>query len=133
LHAALTLTVMLHDCFAPTLAPQVFVCENNFDPAKAMPLMYSVAFPASVSDTACGGLHLTPHPRKHEKEQPKDRLVGDNVTVVLSAPVPLRVTFCGLPVALSAIDPVEVRSCQGGISVAAIGYRRLDCAIPAPE
>ena len=99
--------MMLQDCFAPKLVPQLFVCEKR--PVVVMSVMYSVALPASVRDTVCGGVQLQWQKRKHVKKQEKDRLVGARVTTVPSAPVPLRETFCGLPAALSVILNAAMR------------------------
>jgi hypothetical protein len=82
---------MLQDCVALKLVPQVFVSEKRL-PVVVMSVTYSVALPASVSDTVCGGLQNQWNPRTGENVQSKDRLVGATVTLVLNAPMPLSAT-----------------------------------------
>jgi hypothetical protein len=59
-----------------------------------MPLIVNVVVPTFVSVTACAELVLP------MATVPKFRLVGESFAVV---PIPLRLTFCGLPAALSVM------------------------------
>ncbi len=70
-----------------------------------MLLIVSGAVPLLVSVTACAALVLP------TCWLPKLRLVGERVTAgaVGATPVPVRLTLCGLPAALSVIDTVPVR------------------------
>ena len=79
----LKVTLIVQDPPAATLVPQVFVWEKVVEPAIVMLLMLSAVLPAL-----------------------KPRLAGLNSTTV---PVPVRLTVCGLPAALSVIDNVPVR------------------------
>ncbi len=70
-----------------------------------MLLIVSVAVPLLVSVTACAALVLP------TCWLPKLRLVLERVTAGAAGatPVPVRLTLCGLPAALSVIDTVPVR------------------------
>ncbi len=68
----------------------------------AMLLMVSVAVPLLVSVTVCAALVVP------TCWLLKVRVLLDNVTAG-AIPVPLRLTLCGLPAALSVIDSVPVR------------------------
>jgi hypothetical protein len=48
------LTVMVQDCPAPTLVPQLFVCEKG--PVTVTPLMVSAVAPRFVRVTCCAPL-----------------------------------------------------------------------------
>lgn len=98
----LNVTVMVHDPFATTLLPQVWVWEKLVEPVIVMLLMLRVVLPVLVSVIACGGGGQLLDLRLQEKF----RLVGLNSTTV---PVPFKLTFCGLPGALSVIDTAPVR------------------------
>ncbi len=87
-------TVMVHDPFATTLLPQVFVWEKVVEPVIVILLMLSVVLPVLVSVIVCGGGGQVWYLRLQEKA----RLAGLNPTTV---PVPFRLTFWGLPGALS--------------------------------
>ncbi len=65
-----------------------------------MPLMVNVVVPTFVRVTVFGRL-VAPIPT-----EPKFKLVGKSLAVV---PIPLSVTFCGLPAALSLILSAAVR------------------------
>lgn len=101
----LRVTVMVQDPPAATLVPQVFVWEKAVEPVIVMLLMLRVVLPVllsvvvSVLEPALFAL-------------PKPRLAGLNSTTV---PVPVRLTVCGLPAALSVIDnvPIRVPLCAG--------------------
>ncbi len=67
-----------------------------------MLLIVSVAVPLLVSVTPCAALVLP------TCWLLKLRLVGERVTAG-AIPVPLRLTLCGLPAALSVIETVPVR------------------------
>ncbi len=71
----------------------------------AMLLMVSVAVPLLVSVTVCAALVVP------TCWLLKVRLVLERVTAgaVGATPVPVRLTLCGLPAALSVIDSVPVR------------------------
>ena len=71
----------------------------------AMLLMVRVAVPLLVSVTACAALVVP------TTWLPKLRLVVERVAAgpVVVAPVPLRLTVCGLPAALSVIERVPER------------------------
>jgi hypothetical protein len=91
--------VMVQDLPGATLDPQVLVWEKYLLPEVATPVMFSVEPPVFVSVVVsvldwfpCTG--------------PKLRLAGFSSTTV---PVPIKLTVCGLPGALSAIDSVAVR------------------------
>jgi hypothetical protein len=90
---------MVQDPPAATLVPQVFVLEKAVEPVIMMPLMLSVVLPVLLS-VVVSGLALALF------TLPKPRLAGLNSTTV---PVPVRLTVCGLPAALSVIDNVPVR------------------------
>ena len=92
----LKVTLIVQDPPAATLVPQVFVWEKVVEPAIVMLLMLSAVLPALLSVV----VSVVVEPL------PKLRLVGLNSTTV---PVPVRLTVCGLPAALSVIDNVPVR------------------------
>jgi hypothetical protein len=99
----LKVTVMEHDPFAATLVPHVWVWEKVVEPVIVIPLTLSVAVPVLVSVIVCGGGGQVLGTLWQEKA----RLVGLNFTTV---PAPFRLTFCGLPGALSVIDSVPLRA-----------------------
>ena len=103
--AGLKVTVIVQDPPAATLVPQVFVWEKAVEPVIVMLLMLSVVLPVLLS-VVVSVLELALF------TLPKPRLVGLNSTTV---PVPVRLTVCGLPAALSVIDnvPVRVPLCVG--------------------
>src|ERR1700722_628435 len=106
----LKVTVMVHDPFAITLLPQVFVWEKVVEPVMLMPRL-RLAVRVFVNVTACEG-------GGHELEQVKDRLLGASSTTV---PAPFRVTFCEPPGALSVIDRIAVRvPIREGVKVTSI-------------
>ena len=65
-----------------------------------MPLIAKVVVPTLVSVTVCAGLPLP------MATVPKFRLAGESLAVV---PIPARLTFCGLPAALSVMLSTAVR------------------------
>ena len=99
--SGLKITLIAQDPPATTLVPQVFVWEKNGEPVIVMLLMLSAVMPVLLS------VVVSVFPTV-----PKLRLAGLNSTTV---PVPVRLTFCGLPAALSVIDnvPVRVALCVG--------------------
>jgi len=99
--SGLKITLIAQDPPATTLVPQVFVWEKNGEPVIVMLLMLSAVMPVLLS------VVVSVFPTV-----PKLRLAGLNSTTV---PVPVRLTVCGLPAALSAIDtaPVRVPLCVG--------------------
>ena len=101
----LKVAVIVQDPPAATLVPQVFVWEKVVEPVIVMLLMPSAVLPVllSVAVIVLESPLFT---------LPKRRLVGLNSTTV---PVPVRLTVCGLPAALSVIDnvPVRVPLCVG--------------------
>jgi hypothetical protein len=74
--------------------PQVCVCPKSpaLVPVIAMPVMLKVVVPTFVSVTVMAALVVP------TVTDPKFKLVGKSFAVV---PIPLRLTFCGLPAALS--------------------------------
>jgi len=101
----LKVAVIVQDAPAATLAPHVFVWGKVAEPVIVMLLMLSAVLPVllSVVVSALESPLFT---------LPKRRLAGLNSTTV---PVPVRLTVCGLPAALSVIDnvPVRVPLCVG--------------------
>lgn len=89
---------------AATELPQVLLCRKSplFTPPMAMlvivntdpPVLVSVIFCAALM--VCSGWLL------------KVRLVGEKLTAGVLEPVPVRLTICGLPTALSAIERLPV-------------------------
>ena len=69
-------------------------------PVIAMPVTVKVVVPTLVSVTIWAGL-VAPMPTA-----PKFRLEGESLAVV---PIPVRLTFCGLPAALSVTLSIAVR------------------------
>lgn len=65
-----------------------------------MPVMVKLDVPTLVSVTVCAGLVVP------IVTTPKLKLVGESSAVV---PIPLNVTFCGLPAALSLMFSAAVR------------------------
>ena len=102
-------TVMVQDFPGPTPLPQLLVWEK-FPSLIVMPVMFNVVLPVSVSVVACGGEHMQPPNGPRTQEKP--RLAGLSSTTV---PVPVTLTFCGLPGALSVTEtvPVLVPLCVG--------------------
>jgi hypothetical protein len=94
---------MVQDFPAPTLLPQVLVCEKYVDPVILTLVMLSAVLPVLVSVVVCGGGGQV---ERGKSRQPNARLVGMSCTTV---PMPLRLTFCRPPGALSVIDNVPVR------------------------
>jgi hypothetical protein len=84
---------------AATLAPQVLVWEKSVEPVIVMLPMLSALLPVLLS-VVVSVLELALF------TLPKLRLAGLNSTTV---PVPVRLTVCGLPAALSVIDNVPFR------------------------
>ena len=93
--AGLKVTLIVQEPSATTLVPQVFVWEKNVEPVIVMLLMLSAVLPVLLR------VVVSVFPTV-----PKLRLAGLNSTTV---PVPVRLTVCGLPAALSVIDSVPVR------------------------
>jgi preprotein translocase subunit SecB len=99
--AGVNLIVIVQLALTATLVPQVFVCEN--EPALApvieipdpAPLRLKAAVPVFLSVTACVA------GEKPAAVLANVRVAGVKLTTG-AVPVPLRVTFCGEPVALSA-------------------------------
>jgi hypothetical protein len=87
--------------FAPAarLEPQLFPNANEAAPVPVtlILLMVRVALPVLVNVTLCDAL-VAP-----TSTLPNGKLVADNETVVAVAPVPVKATDCGEPVALSVI------------------------------
>src|SRR6516162_3421870 len=103
---------MVHDFPAATLAPQVLVSENSSvsAPVIAILAMLNAELVVKVVDRVWAAPTLWP---------PKFRLFGLSCTPTV--PVPLRLTVCGLPGALSLTDNVPVRlPCCLGANVTAI-------------
>jgi hypothetical protein len=95
-----TLTVQLAP--AANELPQVLVSAKSpaLVPVIAMPVMLKVVVPTLVRVTVFAGLVVP------TATEPKSKLVGESFAVV---PIPLSVTFCGLPGALSVTDSLPVR------------------------
>ncbi len=66
----------------------------------AIPVMIRLVVPTLVNVTVWAGLVV------NSNTEPKFRLVGESFAVV---PIPLRLTFCGLPEALSLMFSAAVR------------------------
>ena len=102
----LKVTVMVHVPFTAILPLQVFVCEKSDGtvPVTAMFVMLSAAAPVFFTVTGCAlGVFSGTFANA--------RLVGFSVTAgnAPALPVPVRVTECGLPVALSVTVTLAVR------------------------
>jgi len=92
------LTLRVHLAPAATLEPQVFVCEKSLGsaPPIAMLEMLSEALPVFVSVTVCTGAVAAMF------SWPNARFAEERLIVVAGViPVPLKLTVCGLPFALS--------------------------------
>jgi len=104
----LNVTLMMQFASTARLAGQVFVWEKSpaFAPVKLTPVIVSAALPLFVSVTDCGALDVPTFCDANV------RLVGASVTVgaFAGAPVPVRLTLCGLPVALSVILTLAERA-----------------------
>jgi hypothetical protein len=94
-------TEIVHVPAATIEAPQVLVWLKS--PLAAMLLMVSGADPVLVSVTVCAT------PLVFTNWLPKLRLVGAKDTAGAVVPVPLSVTVCGLPPALSVIVTLPLR------------------------
>jgi hypothetical protein len=88
---------MTHVPLAATVAPQVLVCENELElvPVIEIPLRVSVPVPVFLSVIFCAVADVP------TDVLAKVRLAGLRLTAG-AVPVPVRVTVCGDPVALSA-------------------------------
>src|ERR1700685_230208 len=93
--------VMVHDTFAATDVPQLFVWAKSpaFAPVRVMLERFSVAAPAFVSVTLCAALVVPTGLAANT------RFAADKSTIG-AAPVPASATVCGLPGALSMIFKV---------------------------
>ena len=78
----------------PTVTDEPHVLVREKSPLAAMLLIFSAAVPVFLNVTLCEGLVV---PTVCE---PKLKLVDDRLTTG-SVPMPVRLTVCGLPVALS--------------------------------
>jgi hypothetical protein len=101
-------TLIVQLALAFTLPPQVLVSAKSplLVPVIAMLVRESAAEPLLVSVTFCAALVV------FTVWLAKVRLAGDSVTAGVPpalAPVPVRETVCGLPVALSVIETFAVR------------------------
>ena len=94
--AGVKITLMMQPAPAPRLDPQVLVCVKSlaFEPETEMLAMVRTALPVLVSVTDWDGVAVP------TDGLPKVRLEGETLTPD-AAPVPERLTACGLPVALS--------------------------------
>ena len=97
-------TVIVHVPVVGKLAGQLLVCAKSagFVPVMLMLLMLSVPPPLSVRVMLCGGLAVPTFCVA------KVRLFGLNCTFG-STPEPVRLTVCGLPVALSVTETEALR------------------------
>jgi hypothetical protein len=95
------LTVMMHDTFTATDAPQLFdwLKSPALAPVRVMLERFSVAVPAFVSVTLCAALAVPTGLAANT------RFAADKLTIG-AAPVPASATVCGLPGALSMIFKV---------------------------
>ena len=105
-------TVMLQDCPAVRLEPQVLDTSENARPLTVMPLMSSVVLAVLVKVVALGGVQTQPERGKNMYAHPKPSLAGTSCTTV---PAPLNGTACGLAGALSVTEsvPCTVSSAVG--------------------
>ena len=109
-------TLMVQLAPAATEPPQLLDCAKSpaFVPETAMPLTVNAALPELVRVTARAAL-VAP-----TAWLAKVRLVGDRLAAAV-APVPVRLTLCGLPVALSVRVRAAVRvPATAGIKVTLI-------------
>jgi hypothetical protein len=97
-----TYTVQL--ALAASVAPQVFKASKSvgFAPASAIEVRVNDAVPVLVSVTACAAEAAPCFVAGNAM------LVGLSLTVGAAVPVPVRVTFCGEPVAVSVTLSVPV-------------------------
>jgi hypothetical protein len=100
-------TLMAQLVPAARLLPQVFVSAKLY-PAIPMSKILTEALPVFESVTVRGGLVMFTF------SWPNERLDGESVTVG-ATPVPVRLTLCGLPLALSVTvsDAVRVPDADG--------------------
>ena len=100
--AGVNLALMLQVAPAASELPQVWVCAKSpaLVPIIAMPVMVKVVVPTFFRLTVFGRL-VVPSPI-----EPKLKLIGESFAAV---PIPLSVTFCGLPDALSLMLSAAVR------------------------
>jgi hypothetical protein len=99
-------TLMVQFAPAATLVPQVFVSENSLESVvmlMPLPANVSVPVPELVNVTTCGV------PDWPTTAVGNVKLVGERVTAGLPAPVPVKLTACGLVGALSVMLTEEVR------------------------
>jgi hypothetical protein len=94
-------TVMLQDCPAVRLEPQVLLDSENVLPLIVMPLMSNVVLAVLVIVVVLGGEQKQRLGGKNEMEQMKSRPAGSSFTTV---PAPLSETVCGLAGALSLTE-----------------------------
>ena len=114
----LKLTVMVQLAPAAKLVPQDWLPVKSpaLAPVRAMLVILSAVLPGLVRVAVCEALVVP------TTWLPKLRLAGDKVTVPATvAPVPLRATLCGLPVALSLMLSEALRvPAAAGVKVTAI-------------
>ena len=99
----LNFSVMVQLLPAPTDEPQLLLSMKSpgFVPPLVTPVMPKAVVPTLVSITVCAGL-VTP-----TLVVGKVKLVADNFT---SLPTPVKLTVCGLPLALSVMATLPVRA-----------------------
>ncbi len=97
---------MVHWAAALRVAPQVLFCANcrGFGPVNPILVMLSVALPGLESVTVWAGLVVP------TGWLPKATLAGFRFTAGWPTPVPVRLTLCGLPGALSATESEAERA-----------------------
>ena len=102
--AGANVTLIVQPAPAATLAPQLFdwVKSLEFDPENEMLVMVNAALPVVVRVTDSGVLEVP------TGTLPKGTLDGETLAAE-DAPVPERLTACGLPIALSAMASEAVR------------------------
>jgi hypothetical protein len=130
--AGLKVTVTVQDAPAATLVPHVFVCENDVMLVPLMvtpwpvPFRFSGTLPVLVSVTFCVTAAVP------IVVLAKVSAVGESVAVG-NAPVPLKLTFWGDPVALSVIEILAVSApTAAGVKVTVI-LQELPAATLVPH
>jgi len=115
-------TAMVQLLPAATEDPQVSTSEKSPGsvPAKAIPETVKVALPVLLKVTTCEELVVS------TATLPKDRLEGEKL-VAAAVPVPLRLTLCGLP------DALSVRVTEAVKAPAAAGLKVTLIVQLAPE
>ena len=102
LAVGLNVTVIVHCAFTATLVPQVLVCENEvaFVPVIETATPVSAAVPVFFSVIACFVASVVP---TVVLAKAGSVVLGVRLTTgAAAAPVPIKVTVCGEPAALSA-------------------------------